>query len=103
MPREAPVTSAIRSARGGGIDVLSSFRTSERSAGIHSLQIPTIRVRKGGPGAVPPSRVASTRLGEQRQLPRRCFVAGLVGERGRIVPGEAVIRELRFQRIALLI
>src|SRR5215831_16172912 len=26
MPREAPVTSAIRSARGSGIDALSSFR-----------------------------------------------------------------------------
>src|SRR5215217_2505572 len=44
----------------------------------------------------------SARLGEQRQLTRGRDVSIAIGEAGRIVAGEAVIRILGPQRIALL-
>ncbi len=37
---------------------------------------------------------------QQRQLPRACFLRGLVGERRRIIAGEAMVGELRPHRIA---
>src|SRR5712692_4044124 len=46
-----------------------------------------------------PSR--STRLRQERKLSRRGV--GAVGERGRIVAGEAVVGELRAQRVAALL
>src|SRR5437016_14289018 len=45
---------------------------------------------------------ASARLGQQRELPGQCFLGHLVGERGRIFAGEAMIGELRPQGIAPL-
>src|SRR5262249_58250066 len=53
--------------------------------------------------ALPARYFASARLGEERQLPRRSLPPALVGQRGRIVTGEAVVGELRAQRIALLV
>src|SRR4051794_6643563 len=99
MPREAPVTSAIRSARGGGMAV---DLNCARSLFGHSSSLQKNHVAKD-PIAEPSGRVVgSTRLGEQRQLPRRGVLAGLVGQRRRIVAGEAVVGELRPQRIAPL-
>src|SRR6516162_7675807 len=53
--------------------------------------------------ALPAGCFASARLGEQRQLPRRSLPPAPIGQRGRIVAGEAVVGELRAQRVALLV
>src|SRR5580692_12931799 len=51
------------------------------------------------------SRISSglRSLGQKRQLARRGDLGGPVGERGRIVAGEAMVGELRAQRIAPLV
>ena len=45
-------------------------------------------------------RHSSARLGEQRELARRRVLRRAVGERGRIFAGEAMVGELRADRIA---
>src|SRR5262245_49823731 len=87
MPREAPVTSAILPARGGGLISLSS------SIGTRKAQ--------WQPAAL--NREGSARLGQERQLARRVVLRGLIGEPGRIVAGEAVVGELRARRVAHLV
>src|SRR4051794_10845835 len=89
MPREAPVTSAILPARGGV--VIGRYSYVGPCAGLAVCR----RYRRS-------TVRSSARFGQQRQLPwPRCLIVA-VGERGRIVAGEAVVGELRARRIALL-
>src|SRR5262249_54420310 len=85
MPREAPVTRAMRSARGlasSGMEVL----------GTAALAIPQWS-----------RAVRSARFGQQGQLPwRGSFLAGEVAQRRRVVAGETMVGELRACRIAAL-
>src|SRR4051812_21753708 len=104
----------MRSARGGDICALSSVgcevtpyairaSAAARESRTHSpwsRETQTLMIVDRG-GAL--ERRASTRFGEQRQLSWRRFLPGLVGKRGRIVAGKAMVGELRAQRIALLV
>src|SRR5205823_10358532 len=49
------------------------------------------------------ARQNSTGLGKQRQLPRRRIRRAEIGERRRVVAGEAMVRELRTHGVALRI
>src|SRR5262245_22125798 len=104
MPREAPVTSAMRSARGGGMSVDLNL---QRYARARPDSVPGIRplgerllARKIDCRAEPGNNGQLARFSEQRQLPRRVVLPGLVGERRRIVAGEAVVGELWTGRVA---
>src|SRR5689334_8243912 len=89
MPREAPVTSAMREARGL---VMISVRP-RLCGGFY---------RRGWPGQARPwrkmtgffaERALTARFRQQRQLPGLLLDLGLVGEMGRIGAGEAVVGE----------
>src|SRR5947208_78169 len=49
-----------------------------------------------------PFAISSTRLGEQRELARARGLRGLVGQRRGIFAGEAMVGELRADRVAAL-
>src|SRR5437660_1271840 len=112
MPREAPVISAMRPARGWDMNY-SDLIIPRRAEGANPESITTIRAGKKGRGLWILDSLAllgfrddafrSARLGEQRQLPRRVIARALVGQRGWIVAGEAMVGELRPLRIAPLI
>src|SRR5687768_7992443 len=104
MPRDAPVTSAIREARGRGIELTlssSSLRTQGtrrrdgyEAEGVRIKWRPTkacgyasLRSRGRRCGA------ASARFRQQRQLPGLLLDLGLVGEVGWIGAGETVVGE----------
>src|ERR1700682_3416082 len=113
MPREAPVTSAIREARGGGIEVSFLRSRPPRTRG------PIRREGYDGrrrscliwfeqltPGLWVPAFAGTTplallaRFRQQRQLPRLRLGLRQVGERGGIVAGKTVIGEFRMRGIA---
>src|SRR5262249_56186746 len=94
MPREAPVTSAIRSA--SSLDMACD---AEKPALGRDPRADTVfRTR---------SRATQERrlhgLGQQRQLPRRHVLSGAIRQRRRVFAGEAVVGELRPDRIAALL
>src|ERR1700738_1650825 len=103
MPREAPVTRAIREARGWVVIEANSGATYTVSyAGLTRVSIHfardfhetmDCRVKPGNDELL-------ARFRQQRQLPRLRFDLGLVGEVGRVDAGEAVVREFRIGGVA---
>src|SRR3954453_8660820 len=101
MPRDAPVTSAMRSARGFIRPHPEGRCEAPRLEGWPNTMVLRDAALRAAPQHEGLQR--STRLGKQRQLPRRVVAPALVGERRRIIAGEAVIGKLRPLRIALLV
>src|SRR5277367_309188 len=110
MPREAPVTRAIREARGWGTAV-SVMPGLKREARLHARRAghprSSRRVLQTWMAGTSPAMTkndeggeASARFRQQRKLARLRLDLGLVGEVGRIDPGKAMIREFRIGRIA---
>src|SRR5258705_13519286 len=102
MPREAPVTRAMREARGGVIKRLyqqSSPRTRGpiRRDGYDERRRSCLFIFEPRRPVVMGPRVRgddrSARLRQQRELPRLRFDLGLVGEVGRIDAGKAMVGE----------
>src|SRR5450755_2520697 len=99
MPREAPVTRAMREARGRVMELALSI-VVPANAGTHTPCRQWLRKvgiafashqRKAGGYGSPRSRGRQlARLRQQRQLPWLRLDLGLVGEVGRIGAGEAV-------------
>src|SRR6266568_8745494 len=108
MPREAPVTRAIREARGWGIEGALSSSSRRRPGpirrggyGVKVLVVNSVRkTRASGYGSRPSPGRQLTRFRQQRQLPRLRLDLGLVGEMGRIDAGEAMVGEFRIGGIA---
>src|SRR5438034_1762158 len=99
MPREAPVTRAMREAR--GFDMDDSGSTNALSyAGLIRVSIYRVSGCQMDCRVKPGNDKPSTRFRQQRQLPGLLLDLGLVGEVGRIDAGEAMIREFRIGGIA---
>src|SRR5882672_2853471 len=113
MPREAPVTRAIREARGL---VMSNCSHRRRPCERRDPYAVTVIIAEGVrsywrpknegrwlwvPAFAGTTPVASSaRFRQQRQLPGLRLDLGLVGEGGRIGAGKAVVREFRIGGIA---
>src|SRR4051794_1564516 len=107
MPREAPVTRAIREARGWGIGgTLSSSRRTPGPIRRDSYEADGVRVKwppkNEGRWLWVPAFAGTTadlgllaRFRQQRQLPRLRFDLGLVGEVGRIDARKTMVGEFR--------
>src|ERR1700730_18405376 len=110
MPREAPVTRAIREARGRGIESNSLRRRPCESRDPYAVTVMMAegicrewRPKNEGRWAWVPALAGTTRSAcfrQQRQLPRLRLGLGQVGERGGIVAGKAMVGEFRTRRIA---
>src|SRR5882724_7147917 len=112
MPREAPVTRAMREARGRGIDgaLSSSLRTQGpiRRGGVDGERwLCLFSSNDEGRWLWVPAFAGTTchlvllaRFRQQRKLPRLRLDLGLVGEMGRIDAGEAMVGEFRIGGIA---
>src|SRR5215470_8243430 len=100
MPREAPVTSAIRSER--GLELSAIQQSNPAGAGYPRLFNAAFRRRARPEQARSRPGLDSDGFGEQRQLSRAGVLGGLIGEGRRVVASEAVIGELRPRRVASL-